>query len=311
MRGKLGPILSGVGGFLLVLGILLNVYAYPRLATAPIDQDSISILNGPNATVFDTDPAVLAEISTELTTTAKTVGEVELSEKAGDNVRIWTNATSTKSADGKVRARSIERVAFDGFTGAAVESDEAWSEMDQGDQEAVEFEGQIFKFPFQTEKKTYQWWDSTLRRAFPAEYQRDEKVGDLDTYVFVQKIEPTVWKTENVTLGIVGEEGDEPYVADRTYSNERTFWVEPETGVVIKREEKQGATLRYEGEDRVTVTDVVTSFDEKTVQQNIDDYSTKASLLKMVRSTLPLVLGGVGVVVVLIGLLLTRRRSEA
>lgn len=309
MRGKLGPVLAGIGGFLLVAGILLNVYAYPRLATAPMDQDSVSKLNGPDATVFDIDS--LSEIDTELTTTAQTIGDVDAAEEAGDNVRVWVNSTSTKSSDGVVRSRSVDRVAFDGFTGEAVDCCDAWSETTQGQPESVKFEGQIFKFPFQTEKKTYKWWDGTLKQAFDAEFEREEEVEGVNTYVFVQTIEPTVWTQMEVPPSVVGEKGKESIEADRTYGNIRTFWVEPETGVVIKRVEQQSATLRLGDEDRATLTSVEAAFSDETIQANVDEYGPKATQLKLIRSTLPLVLGIGGLVLLVVGFLLHRRSSSA
>lgn len=312
MRGKLGPVLSGLGGFLLVAGILLNVYAYPRLAVAPIDQNSVTTLFGPDGTVFDI--GELEEIQSDLTTTAQTVGDIEASEEAeeetGDRIRIWVNSTSTKSADGTVRARSVERVAHDAHTGEAVNCCGAYSESTQGNPEEVEFAGQVFKFPFQTEKKTYQWWDTTLQRAYPAEFVEEDEIDGLKVYKFRQEIEPTKWTEMEVPASVVGEPGDGAVTADRTYGNTRTFWVEPETGVVIDREEQQYAALQIDGEDRTTLTDVTTSFTDESVDANVDEYSDTASQLKMVRFTLPLVLGIGGLVLVLLGLLLTLRKGS-
>ncbi|MFC6697769.1 DUF3068 domain-containing protein [Nocardioides daphniae] len=310
VRGKLGPILSGIGGFLLVAGILLNVYAYPKLATAPMDQDSTSTLVGPDATVFDI--GSLTEINTELTTTAKTVGDVEDSEEAGDNIRVWVNSTSTKSADGVVRSRSIERVAFDGFTGEAVDCCNAWSETTMGQSEETKFEGQVFKFPFQTEKKTYKWWDGTLKRAIDAKFEREEELDGINTYVFVQTIEPEIWtQAPALPPEKLGMKGKEPIVADRTYGNIRTFWVEPETGVVLNRVEQQSATLQVDGEDKITVTDVETEFTKETVANNVKEYGDKAKQLKLIRSTLPLALGIGGLLLILVGFLLHRRAKAS
>ena len=306
MRGKLGPILSGIGGFLVVVGILLNVYAYPRLATAPMDQDSVSKLTGPDATVFDI--GSLSEIQTELTTTAKTVGDVEASEEAGDGTLVWVNSTSTKSTDGKVRSRSVERVAFDSFTGEAVNCCNAYSETTQGNAEEVTFEGQVFKFPFQTEKKTYKWWDGTLKRAIDAKFERTEELKGIETYVFVQTIEPEIWSQQELPGSLVGEKA-KVVNTDRTYGNIRTFWVEPETGVVLNRTEQQSAAFQVDGEDRVTVTEVTTAFQEDTINTNVDEYGPKAKQLKLIRSTLPIALGIGGLVLVLIGFLIHRRSS--
>lgn len=308
MRGKLGPILSGVGGFLLVFGVLLNVYAYPRLAVAPLDQDGVSTLTGPNAKVFDIES--LETIDTNLTTTAQVTGDVKASEDAGDNVRVWVNSTSTKSEDGVVRSRSIDRFAFDAHTGKAVDCDKCgtYSETTQGQPEAVPFEGQIVKFPFQTKKQDYLWWDGTLRRAIPAKFDREEAFRGIDTYVFVQDIPAEVW-TQMEVPGSVVNEPEASVVADRAYSNKRTFWVEPETGVVLNRIEEQGATLQVDGEDRAILTEVVTEFSEETIQAGLDEYASKPAQLKAVRLYLPLVLGIAGLVLLLGGLLLARRQS--
>lgn len=308
MRGKLGPILAGVGGFLLVLGIMLNVYAYPRLAVAPLDQESISTVEGPDATLFDIDS--LSEIETDTVTTANTVGDVDAAKKHGDGVAVWVNTTSTKSADGVVRSRSIERVAFDQHTGEAVDCCGAYSESKQGSTDAIKFEGQVFKFPFRTEKQDYQWWDGTLRKAFPAKYEREEDFKGIKTYVFKQVIEPTVWTQMEVPPSVVGEVGKEALNVDRTYGNVRTFWVEPETGVVINRVEEQQAHLQFEGENRTIVTEVTASFSDETVAQNVADYKDKPAQLRLVRVTLPLVLGVLGLLLVAGGFLAARRNQD-
>ena len=41
----------------------------------------------------------------------------------------------------------------------------------EGEQEPIEHEGLLVKFPFGTEKKTYPFWDSTLREPVDIEYQ--------------------------------------------------------------------------------------------------------------------------------------------
>jgi hypothetical protein len=313
VRGKLGPILSGIGGFLLALAVLLNVYAYPKLAVAPLDQESQSSLVGPDAVVFDI--ASLEEIETDVSVTAFTVGDVKAAqdhrEKTGENVAVWKNATSTRSADNVLRSASIDRVAFDRFTGEAVDCCDSFTEVTAGNAEEITFEGQIFKFPFQTQKKTYQWWDGTIREARPAEFVREENFKGIDTYVFKQVIEPTVWTQMEVPPSVVGEVGKESLMANRTYANTRTFWVEPETGVVLNRVEEQRATLQFEDEDRVTLTNADVRFSDETVKKNIDDYSSTPGLLKAVRVTLPIVLGVLGVLLVVVGLVIVRRRNRA
>jgi hypothetical protein len=183
----------------------------------------------------------------------------------------------------------------------------------EGEQTPVRHRGLIFKFPFDTQKQPYLWWDTTLLEAVPVEYDGVQDVAGLNTYRFVQTIEPSVVGTAEVPPELVGASGTEPVTADRVYSNERTLWVEPHTGVVIDRAEEQLSTLRYEGRDVVTTTAVDTSYSDETVASRIDEYGPLASQLNLVRNIVPLVGLAAGLVLLVVGLALTltaRRSSE-
>jgi hypothetical protein len=308
VRGKLGPILIGLGGFLVVAAVLLRVFAYPRLAVAPIDQDSVSVLVGPDATVFDV--STLKEITTDLTTTARTVGDIKASDEAGDNTRVWVNTSSTKDSDGIVRSREIERVAFDATTGMAVNCCGEFYQTEEGDEGTVEHDGLVFKFPFGTEKKTYPFWDSTLLKAIDIEYKGTEEVLGTTAYKFETVIEPTVTGTVEAPASVLGEDAEGNLEAETVYSNTRTLWVEPNTGVILKRAEAQDNTLRYDGTDRVTTTKVTTGYDDETVQSNVDEYGKMGNLLHLVHTTLPLTFLVLGLLSILGGILISRRRDR-
>ena len=144
---KLGLVLTGLGAFMLVVALLLKVYAYPALAVAPKDQNSLTVLFGPDATIFDT--RSLTEIQTDLTTRVITVGDVAAAEEQ-DGVVVWLSKTSTRSADGVVRSRDVELAAFDDHTGEAVNCCGEYLEEEEGVQEPVEHQGLLSKFPFDT-----------------------------------------------------------------------------------------------------------------------------------------------------------------
>jgi hypothetical protein len=309
MRGRLGTVLIGLGAFLLVAAVVLRAYAYPKLAVAPIDQNSETVLDGPGATVFDI--ASLSEIQTDLTTTVQTVADVEATEEASGDTRVWVSTSSTKDADGVVRSRSVDRVAFDGHTAEAVNCCGEFYETVEGEQEPIEHEGLLVKFPFGTEQETYPFWDSSLRETVDIDFVDTDEVDGLDVYRFEHVIEPTVVGTIDLPAAVLGEEGDETLTAERMYSNTRTLWVEPVTGVIIDRAEQQLSTLRYDGEDRVTLTEVDTSYSDETVASNIDEYSPKASLLSLVHGTLPWVLGILGLLLLVAGSVLAIRRQRA
>jgi hypothetical protein len=305
MRGKSGPILFGVGAFLLVAALLVKFYAYPTLAVAPHDPNSETVLTADEATVFDT--GTLSEVSTSLTSTVKTVGDKDAAEEEGGDTRVYTSATSTRDSEGNIRSRSVDRVAFDAHTGEAINCCGEFEESVEGEREEIEHQGLTVKFPFNTQKESYDFWDSSLQETVEIEYQGTEDVGGLETYKFQHSIEPTEVSTLEVPASVVGAEGDENVTAQRMYSNVRTLWVEPETGVVIDRQEEQNSTLRYDGEDQVTVTQATLSYSDETVQNSIDEYSGKSSLLGAVRTWVPLVLGILGLLLLVAGVLLTMR----
>jgi hypothetical protein len=306
---RLSLILVALGAFLVVLAPMIRWYAYPRIAVAPANQRSVTTLVGPNATIFDI--ATLKEITTDLTTVVNTTGDSSTPDKAPGYV-TYVNSTSTTSADGVMRSRDVERMTFHETTGEAnPKCCGDFISSTEGVETPVSHTGLVAKFPFQTEKKSYDFWDSTLRKSQPIEYQGAAKVDGVDVYKFVQTLAPVPYATMDVPLSVLGLPGAETVSADRVYGVTRTLWVEPETGVVLKRAEAVNETLNYQGEPRITLSKVTTGYDDKTVKANADQYGSQAKMLHFARSTLPIILFVLGVVMVIAGIVLGRRRPNA
>ena len=83
MRRLLGPILVGIGAFLVVTGVLARFYAYPALAVAPMDQNSVTELAATDATILDL--STYRRCTTDMSVVNRTVGDVKASEDAGDD----------------------------------------------------------------------------------------------------------------------------------------------------------------------------------------------------------------------------------
>ena len=309
MRRTFGLVLIGLGAFLLVFAPMLRFYAYPRLAVVPLDQYTQTVSYGPGATILDI--GSFSEIQTDLTSVRTVRGDVEAST---DDVAVWETFVNTTDPEGETRSAYTERGAFDRTTGETVEG---YGENFDGD--PVRHEGLWLKFPFDTQQQDYEFWDNTLLEARPAVFDGEEDIQGLATYRFVQTIEPEVWTQQEVPGSLVGEDAD-AVEADRSYSNVRTLWVEPNTGVIIRGQEQQRSTLQVDGEDRVTVTEVTIAYDDETVSANVDEYGGQAGQLRLIRSTLPLALALLGLGLLVGGFLLaasgrrgregTRRRSR-
>ncbi|MGH1562748.1 DUF3068 domain-containing protein [Mumia sp. DW29H23] len=312
-----------IGAFLLVLAILAKTYAYDQLAVVPLDQVSETVsktAEGDDATYLNVAAPGGPAIETgPLESRRQVVGQVEASKDASDeldeDLAVWDTFSYTAPpgtpAD-QALSGTRDVVPFDRHTGETVRWAGAKTESNGVEIEPFSFFGNYFKFPFNTQKDAVDFWDGSLKKAVPAEYEGTDELEGLSVYKFVQTIEPTKIAEQPVPGSLVGEPGTPTVVADRMYSNVRTLWVEPETGVIIKGQEEQLATLDVEGEVKATITDAKLGYDDETVKATVDEYKTKASLLGMVRTTIPLVGGILGGLLIIGGaiLLLRGRRSD-
>jgi hypothetical protein len=309
MRRFLGPVLFGLGAFLLVAGLLLRFYAYPRVAVAPIDQNSVTKLQATGAEVFDT--TTLKPITTDLSIQSRTVGDVKASEAEGNNVRVWVGTTSIRSADGTVRSRSTERSPFDATTAEAVNCCGAFDESTEGDRKSVKRTGLVWKWPFYTQKQDYKVWDGTLGAAVTAKYIKESSVKGLKTYEYRLTVPRTKVGTTQVPASVVGEPGTGNVEADNMYSTTNTYQIEPYTGAIVSQSLASNNTLAVDGEDKVTTTKADIQYTPATVDSNVSDFKSKASLVKLVHTTGPIITIVLGLILLVLGFVLARRNESA
>lgn len=302
MRKPAGLLLLGLGVFLLVLAPMLRFYAAPRLLVAPLDQYSQTVSEAQGATYLDVGTLSVQDDRT-LVATRTVRGDVQ----AGtDDTAVWDVFLTIQDPDkdGDTPEQQLvsaitDRVAFDRRTSEAVA---CCGENVNGD--PVEHAGIEYKFPFGAEQRTYQYFDTTLQEATPIQYVGVEEVNGLETYRYEQVIEATMVAEIDVPGALVDD--DEATVSlGRYYSNMRTLWVEPTTGVVVKGQEEQLSTLRDEtGEDRLVVTEATLVFTDKTVAEQVETASDTSSRAGLLTSTGPLVALLLGLVLAGAGLFL-------
>ena len=307
MGKKFGAVALFLGAFLLALAALSKFYMYDRLAVVPQNNVTTSIsatADGADAEYLDA-AAGLAVVTGPLKSTRVVTGNVELSKEASEeldsDIAVWDTFSCTDKPDfdcgsgDTPLSGTTDRVAFDRTTGESESWDKTSSDSG-GIKTRGAFDGLYFKFPFNTQKKEYKFWDGTVKAATTAEYKGEGEVKGLKVYKFEQVIEPTRTKGTAVPGSLLGI--DEPtVVADQMYSNVRTFSVEPETGVIIVGGESQDSYLAVDGERKLTTTKATLVYTDENTQNTVDDYKGKATALKAVRTTGPL--GGT-----IIGLLL-------
>jgi len=319
---KFGIFVLGLGAFVLVLGLLSKFYMYDRLAVVPLNQTTTSTsetLPGADAEYLDVDND-LTITNGPLRSVRVVTGDVDLSKEASDeldeDVAVWNSYVCTDTPDFDCSgtetplAGSNDTVAFQRNTAETVR----WSgNVNEASGETTEdpFEGLYFKFPFDTQKKTYDFWDGTLKKAMPAEFEEETEIDGLKVYKFVQTIDPVKSGEISVPGNLANGDADETITADRIYSNVRTLYVEPTTGAIIKGGEAQDSYLEVDGERGATTTKATLEYTEDYVAENVDEYKSKAKLLNLINSTIPLVGTILGLVLILVGaLLIARGRRE-
>jgi hypothetical protein len=295
MARRVGFVLVFVGLFLLFFGLVERVYAYPRLKKAPLDQYSQPVATG-TGSYFNRSPDKLREITGAQLKNVRTVrGDV----KAGsDEVAVWDSFNSTvDTADQGVITATQERIALDRVTAQSV----------QCCGENPRHQGLTLKFPFDTAKTTYQFWDGPAQRALPAAFTRTEQLNGVAVYRFEQRIDQLDVGDQDIPGSLAGDPATPSVQTDIIYSNIKTLWVEPATGIIVKAQQDVTQVLRTPGgEDVLTLIDAVLTYDDATVSANADDAAKGANQLRLLGTILPVAALALGLVALAAGLVLLR-----
>ena len=187
---------------------------------------------------------------------------------------------------------SADRVAADRKSGESV-NDPKYGENVNGDT-SVKHVGLTYKWPFHAKKQTYKFFDPVSKQAPDARFIGTEKLAGLNLYKYQADI-------NNIDLDIPLN----PPVPGK-YSDSRTVWVDPVTGVIVKGVEHQVRTLA----DGTNVADTTLTFDQDALNyqaKQAKDGQHKITLLTVV---LPLIGLLLGLVALIAGVLLLRRTPD-
>jgi hypothetical protein len=206
-------------------------------------------------------------------------------------------------------------LAIDRDTAAAVDWDNQFlQDAGPGAPSTVDFAGQLYKFPFGTEKKDYEYFDRDLRKAMPIMYRGTETIKGLETYRFQQVIPetPLNFPAERIT-GLLNTFAPGATSGQVTYSNTRTIWVEPVSGTFIKVQEQQRKTLVPATGTPTALLNGDFVYTDETVTRNVDSAGDTKGQVLMISRYLPIGLAVLGAILLILGLVLVTsgRRAAA
>ena len=288
------PVLFGLGGFLLIAGLVCLLWAPGVVKKTPVDVNSTTHLSG-QAKKLNVSTGELESNPVNATSVTKSDSKV-----SDDKIVVWANTTClvvdrddvpdcVDGDDPRLVSASTDVFATDRKTALAV-NDSKYLPAD-----AVEHHGLVNKFPFDSEKKTYPYWDGTVGKAVDATYQKTSEVEGKKVYVYQVS-------TKDAPIDIAeGVKG--------TYDDVTTIYVEPRTGAILNQTDDQQRYL----ENGDKVLDLQLAFTDAQMKKSTDDLASDLRLLTLVEKIVPLVgiigglicLGAAGFL-----LLASRRRSR-
>ncbi|MGY2067500.1 DUF3068 domain-containing protein [Blastococcus sp. SYSU DS0619] len=300
-RRAIGLGLIGLGAFALVAALLVRLVLVDTLVRLPLDQTASPTAQGTDISFLD-----LGEMrqlrGLEADVRQRVVGEPD-AEDAGDDVAVWNFGSTITSEDGTLLNASTYRVCIDRYDAQAVDcaSDHVDEDQDR------DVEGLTLTFPFGTEQRDYDVFNATTGRSFPARFEGTEQLGGLEVYRFVQTVPETVIRETDVPGDLVGSD-EAAVAAEVVYSNERTIWVEPTSGVIVTASEQPNTVLRGpDGEDGAVVLAGSFAGTEETIADGVERAEDTAGQINLLKNVVPLVLLLLGIIALAGGALLLLR----
>jgi hypothetical protein len=315
---------------LLIAGILAWVVV-PTQKQLPADTNTTRQLTGtakvllvPAALVSgDLHSAIQTNVPVGATQTVKVVAT------SGDNAQV-SDARTLTSSSGQPIAQSnasyaVNRTSLEAATGYPSN----W--------QVTPHQGLTISWPIGAEQQDYSGWVQDTQTTTNLKYLKEDTRNGVNAYVYTTESEPAPIKDPQVLAllpqelpqsavgGLLGalpipaeikaqlapvlsQLGD-PIKLAYTYQIVASYWVEPTTGIVLYVQQQEirkvGLTLPTGGAmAAVPIFDVSTAFTEQSAKDAVNEANDAKSKIKMYGTTLPWILGVLGVLALIGGVVL-------
>ncbi|HEX7427438.1 MAG TPA: DUF3068 domain-containing protein [Mycobacterium sp.] len=330
--------LMGLGAALLIAALLLTTYTNGKITKIPLDLDATLVSDG-TGTAFD--PESLNGDRFVVNKNVPLSQQQQVSVEAPSNAEVVTLQVGTtlrradKQQDTGLLLAIVDTVTLDRKTAKAVSSESnpggavqkpRTIEDDQPPTNiALPHEGLAYRFPFDTEKKTYPYFDPIAQKSFDANYDGEEDVNGLTTYRFTQNVgydsdgklvEPVKYAslydededsqvTARASLWGLPGDPNEPITMTRYYAAQRTFWVDPVSGTIVKTKERANHYYAREAlKPEVTFVDYTVTSNEQTVESLVARARDERDRVALWGRILPITFTAMGLVALVGGALL-------
>jgi Porin PorA len=284
VRRWLGLGLVALGAFLLGCAGMLRWYAAPLAARVPLDPEVTVTLAGTGRAYDLASGAALSGPLTE-----------RIAVHSGDGpagVAVWDVSRRLSRPDGVLVRLDDERVALDRRTAASVACCG----------EHPPHAGLTYLFPAGVARADQPLYDPATGRTVPARYVGQDTVAGLPTFRFDQFVPDTDLGVRPLpgAPSLAGAGGAETSGRLRVAA-QRTFWVEPTSGMIVRMVERRREQLARTGGGAVVLLDAELRTDADSVARLARLAGDRRNLLDALRGAAPLALCIAGLTVLVAG----------
>ena len=320
----------GLGAALLIAALLLSTYTSSRITKIPLNIDTTLVSDG-NGTALDS--ASLSGDHLVVNQNVPLVSQQQVSVESPANADVVTLQVGTsvrrtdKQKDSGLLLAIVDTVTLnrkramavsdDTHTGGSVQKPRSFGDENPPTAVPLRHDGLSYRFPFHTEKKTYPYFDPIAQKPFDVNYESQEDVNGLTTYRFTQNVgynpdgklaAPVVYPslypgnedgkvTASAAMwGVPGDPGEQVTMT-RYYAAQRTFWVDPVSGTIVKQTEHANHYFARDPlKPELTLADYKVTSNEDTVEAQVNGARDERDRLALWSRVLPITFTAVGLV---------------
>ncbi|MCA2264913.1 DUF3068 domain-containing protein [Mycobacterium marseillense] len=338
----------GLGAALLIAALLLSTYTTSRITKVPLDLDATLVGDGTGTAL---DSASLSTDHVVVNQNVPLVSQQQISVESPANADVVTlqvgsslRRTDKQKDSGLLLAivdtvtlnrKTALAVSDDAHTGGSVQKPRAVNDENPPTAMPLRHDGLSYRFPFHTEKKTYPYFDPIAQKPFDVNYDTEEDVNGLTTYKFTQNVgyngdgklvapvtypsllagnEDAKQTTSASMWGVQGGDPNEQITMTRYYAAQRTFWVDPVSGTIVKQTEHADHYFARDPlKPELTLAEYKVTSNEDTVESQVNAARDERDRLALWSRVLPITFTAVGLIALVGGGLLASfsLRSES
>ncbi|HET9895261.1 MAG TPA: DUF3068 domain-containing protein [Streptosporangiaceae bacterium] len=308
MRRVVWSVLTGLGVFFIVLAILSKFYVPGQAVKFPLNEYSVSTLQASNAEWFS--PKSVSElqgVTLQVTSTVK--GDVSQADQLGSSkIAVWQSFAAIEDITDHQQVSvpaAGDVFAFDRKTGVLV----PWS-GNSVDGKHVSVSGQGFVWPLGAKKQSYQVFDTTLLKPVTFAFKGTATTNGTPTYEYMANIPSQQVGTQTLPGALVNLSAATVTLPE-FYSAQETYFVDPITGAPLSVERKTQDVLKdSSGATRLVLLNATFKSTADSIAAGVKSDNKYRNEIILATSIVPVVAGVLGIILLVIGLVLSRTRPE-